>query len=133
MDNVREWRRKAAERIDNRLSPSADEIARAVAKALKVEELKKIGNRSYVNAFQYPESKFDSNEPPVRALIRGDPLLRVQPYSYMIFQDDDGWIYGKNWRGSNEFPQQVRAYESRPARYQNLQPNIPFNPSRILS
>ena len=38
---------------------SLEEIANLIAKAFKEKELLKIGNRSYVNAFKSPESRFD--------------------------------------------------------------------------
>lgn len=39
-----------------------DEVAKRVIRALKEKELLKIGNRSYVNAFKYPESRFDAKD-----------------------------------------------------------------------
>jgi parallel beta-helix repeat protein len=39
-----------------------DVISRLIVKALKEEELLRIGNRSYLNAFRYPESRFDAKD-----------------------------------------------------------------------
>jgi hypothetical protein len=104
MDKVNEIRKKAARTIDNRVIPSADEIARLVAKALRSEELHNIGSRSYVNAFEDPSTRFNRNEAPVVAFEHADPLIRPQPYSYMVFQDtEDAYYYAKNFKGSNEF------------------------------
>jgi len=103
--NERVLRRKRLVKIDNRQPRGA--VASLVAKAFKTQELLKIGNRSYVDAFKYPESRFDAEDLKLRPRqferVISDPLIKPKPYSYMVFQDEDGLIYGKNWRGANEF------------------------------
>jgi parallel beta-helix repeat protein len=52
-----------------------EELVRRIVRALKEKELLKIGNRSYINAFRYPESRFDTKD----LLFDGGSLDMLQP------------------------------------------------------
>jgi hypothetical protein len=99
-----------------------EEALRLIVKAFKPRELLKIGNRSYVNAFKYPESRFDPKDliPDGGSLqvLKGDMLQPLRdpsktftdqvliPPSQLVFQlagktyrksgmpDDAGTVYG---------------------------------------
>jgi len=66
-----------------------DKVIRDIIKGFKNKELLRIGNRSYVNSFRYPESRFDKNDP-VGYVLR-DPSkvfteYAIIPPSYLIFK-----------------------------------------------
>jgi len=89
-----------------------DLAMRLIVKAFNEKELLTIGNRSYIDAFKYPESYFDPKD-----LVQSSGMLQplrdpsklftdyvVAPASYIIFQDDAGRIYAKNGKtGQIEF------------------------------
>lgn len=80
-----------------------EELERLIIKQLSEKELKRIGNRSYVDAFRYPESRFDTKDlmpnggDPVYRHVT-DPFAKVIPPSSLIFQWK-GLIYDKKWTG----------------------------------
>ena len=88
-----------------------EEALRLIVKAFKPRELLKIGDRSYVNAFKYPESRFDSKDLTPNGgslqVLKGDMLQPLRdpsktftdqvliPPSQLIFQLG-GRIYSKS-------------------------------------
>jgi len=83
-------------------------LTRRIVKLLKPRELLKIGNRSYVNAFKYPESRFDVkdlldggqvDDPSICQVLRDPGKLFTDqvliPPSQLIFQ-----LAGKTYRKS---------------------------------
>jgi len=81
---------------------------RVIAESFTESELLKVGNRSYVNAFMYPESRFDAGDLQMDMLQPiQDPLKRffdqaVVPPSYLIFKVD-GYVLAKRWDGQIGF------------------------------
>jgi len=90
-----------------------DEAMRVIVKAFKERELLKVGNRSYLNAFRYPESRFDLRDllpnggsplgNPTLGQVLTDPSKLftdkyVIPPSSLIFKWADR-IYDKKWWG----------------------------------
>jgi len=95
--------------------PDDDEFVRRIVRAFVGRELLRIGNRSYLNAFRYPESRFDPKDlmPNGGSLrvMRGPDMLQplsdpgklftdkyVIPPSSLIFQWA-GRFYDKKWWG----------------------------------
>jgi len=84
-----------------------DEIRSAIARALTIRECKRLGNRSYIRAFKYPESRFDklmlngSGIDPisVKTIYASGVAQIVHPYSFMCFEDD-GKYYARNESGN---------------------------------
>lgn len=91
------------------------EAMRLIVKAFKEKELLRIGNRSYLNAFKYPESRFDAEDlmPNGGSVQVLDPSPMLQPMtdpgklftdkyvippSSLIFKWADR-IYDKRWWG----------------------------------
>jgi len=69
-----------------------DEAVRRIARSFSERELLKIGNRSYENAFRYPESRFDSNDPVVHVLRDPSGVFTdyaIIPPSYLVFKHGD--------------------------------------------
>jgi len=91
-----------------------DEVARLIVKAFKEKELLKVGNRSYLNAFKYPESRFDPKDltpnggspqtldPPLLQPLTDPSKLFTDKYvippSSLIFKWGDR-VYDKRWWG----------------------------------
>jgi len=93
-----------------------EEALRLIVKAFKPRELLKVGNRSYVDAFKYPESRFDAedlmpdgggslqvlNNPDMLQPLSDPGKLFTDKYvippSSLIFQWGDR-IYDKKWWG----------------------------------
>ena len=83
-----------------------EETVRRVVKAFNENELLKIGNRSYLNAFKYPESRFD-----VKDLMPNPGMLQVLTDPGKLFTDKyvippsslvfrwAGLTYEKKWWG----------------------------------
>jgi len=79
-----------------------EEVRRAVVRSFKPRELLKVGNRSYVNAFRYPESRFDPDDPAIGQILTDPGKLFTDKYvippSSLIFKWA-GRIYDKKWWG----------------------------------
>lgn len=102
----------SAEDLEKFMEENPEYVARLAAKAFRSRELLGVGNRSYVDAFKYPQSRFDAREllslaraegPPDMAQTLNDPgkLLTDRyliPPSIMIFQWA-GLNYQKKWWG----------------------------------
>jgi len=91
------------------------ELVRLIVKAFKEKELLRIGNRSYINAFKYPESRFDLkdllpnggslqvlNPSPIGQILTDPSKLFTDKYiippTSLIFKWADR-IYEKKWWG----------------------------------
>ncbi|MEM4531623.1 MAG: hypothetical protein QXY39_07135 [Thermofilaceae archaeon] len=83
-----------------------EEIVKRIVKAFSEGELLRIGNRSYVNAFKYPESRFDvkdlAGDPPIGQVLTDPSKLftdkYVVPPTCLIFKFNER-IYGKKFTG----------------------------------